>query len=159
MKLYFLNIYSKINSLADSSQPKGKVIALDRRHFSSVNGATCLPATDICAPDTIDKVRDCARGYDVTAVVSDMAPNASGVKDVDLSEITRLCLFGLRFADQILAPGGCYLSKLWQGSRTNQIVEALQTRFKSVRVVKPKASRSDSAEIYLLARGFAPVPR
>lgn len=93
----------------------------------------------------------------MTAVLSDMAPNASGVMDLDLSEITRLCLFGLRFAEQILASGGCYLSKLWQSSNTNKLVEVLQTRFQSVRVVKPKASRSDSAEIFLLARGFTPI--
>ncbi len=87
-------------------------------------------------------------------VMSDMAPNMSGIADVDTARGMYLVELSLDFAEKVLAPGGDFLVKVFQGRDYVPFVQRLRGLFGSVKVRKPKASRSRSAELYLLARQF-----
>ncbi|MBC7984725.1 MAG: 23S rRNA (uridine(2552)-2'-O)-methyltransferase RlmE [Candidatus Obscuribacterales bacterium] len=87
-------------------------------------------------------------------VMSDMAPNMSGIADVDNARGMYLVELSLDFAEKTLAPGGDFLVKVFQGRDYAPFLMRLRTLFGSVKVRKPKASRSRSAELYLLARQF-----
>jgi 23S rRNA (uridine2552-2'-O)-methyltransferase len=87
-------------------------------------------------------------------VMSDMAPNMSGIAEVDHARGMYLVELSLDFAEKVLAPGGDYVVKVFQGRDYLPFVQRLRGLFGSVKVRKPKASRSRSAELYLLARQF-----
>jgi 23S rRNA (uridine2552-2'-O)-methyltransferase len=87
-------------------------------------------------------------------VMSDMAPNMTGIAEVDHARGMYLVELSLDFAEKVLAPGGDYLVKVFQGRDYLPFVQRLRGLFGSVKVRKPKASRSRSPELYLLARQF-----
>ncbi|PIO34148.1 hypothetical protein AB205_0146780, partial [Aquarana catesbeiana] len=86
-----------------------------------------------------------------------MAPNASGFRELDHHRLASMCLSLLDLAAIVLQPGGNFLCKVWDGSETNPIRDRLRQRFQHVKTVKPKASRTDSAEIYLLAKSYKEI--
>lgn len=91
----------------------------------------------------------------MNAVLSDMAPNASGIKVLDHENIFDLCHFVLQFAVQVSSVNSSLLMKFWENSHYLKILEKeLLKSYESVKYVKPNASRSDSAEKFVLARGF-----
>jgi 23S rRNA (uridine2552-2'-O)-methyltransferase len=87
-------------------------------------------------------------------VMSDMAPNTTGIADVDHDRSMHLVELSLDFARQRLAPGGDYLVKVFQGRHFEPFVKQLRSSFQTVKVRKPDASRQRSPELYLLARQF-----
>lgn len=87
-------------------------------------------------------------------VISDMAPNMSGMKDIDQPRIMYLAELALDMARSVLKPEGSFLVKLFQGEGYDAFVADLKSSFKTVKVRKPKASRARSSEIYLLSTGF-----
>ena len=87
-------------------------------------------------------------------VLSDMAANATGHRQTDHLRIMALAEAAAHFAREVLAPGGSFLCKVLQGGTEAALLAELKRDFASVKHVKPPASRSDSAELYLLARGF-----
>lgn len=87
-------------------------------------------------------------------VLSDMAPNTTGHRQTDHLRIMGLIEAAADFAVDTLKPGGSFVTKAFQGGETGQILEALKRRFSIVRNVKPKASRSESSEVYIVATGF-----
>jgi 23S rRNA (uridine2552-2'-O)-methyltransferase len=91
-------------------------------------------------------------GADV--VLSDMAANATGHRKTDHIKIVALVEAASEFAREVLQPGGSFLAKVLQGGAEGELLAALKRDFKSVKHIKPPASRSDSAELYLLATGF-----
>jgi 23S rRNA (uridine2552-2'-O)-methyltransferase len=93
-------------------------------------------------------------GAKVDVVLSDMAPNLSGIAAADAARNAHLAELAIDFACRHLKPSGVLLLKSFQGSGHSQIVEALKRRFLAVAVRKPAASRAESAETYLLARGL-----
>jgi 23S rRNA (uridine2552-2'-O)-methyltransferase len=93
----------------------------------------------------------------VDLVLSDMAPNLAGIDAVDQPRSMHLAELALEFADRVLAPGGDALVKLFQGAGFDQIIREARRRYGRVVTKKPKASRSRSPEIYLLARQFGMV--
>ena len=93
----------------------------------------------------------------VDLVLSDMAPNMAGIDAVDQPRSMHLAELALEFADRVLAPGGDLLLKLFQGAGFDQIIKDTRRRYGRVITKKPKASRSRSSEIYLLARQFGMV--
>ena len=93
-------------------------------------------------------------GANVDVVLSDMAPNMSGVKVSDQSKAMYLVELAIDFADQSLKPEGDLLMKVFQGQGFDQIMNDLKKKYKKVITRKPKASRPRSPEVYLLARGF-----
>jgi 23S rRNA (uridine2552-2'-O)-methyltransferase len=93
----------------------------------------------------------------VDLVLSDMAPNMAGIDAVDQPRSMYLAELALEFADRVLAPGGDLLVKLFQGEGFDQIIRDVRMRYGKVVTKKPKASRTRSPEIYLLARQFGMV--
>ncbi len=87
-------------------------------------------------------------------VLSDMAPNISGIKGVDQPKSMYLVELALDMARQILKPGGSFICKVFQGEGFDQFVVDARSSFKKVRVMKPKASRAGSREVYLVARNY-----
>ena len=88
-------------------------------------------------------------------VMSDMAPNISGTKAVDQPRSMYLVELALDLARQVLKPGGNFVTKLFQGEGFDEFVKDARNSFERVRVIKPKASRSGSREVYLVARNFS----
>ncbi len=87
-------------------------------------------------------------------VLSDMAPNTTGHRQTDHLRIVGLIEAAVDFAVDVLKPGGAFLTKAFQGGETSGLLTTLKANFAEVRHVKPKASRAESSELYLLARGF-----
>ena len=87
-------------------------------------------------------------------VLSDMAANATGHRQTDHIKIMALVETAAEFAREVLKPGGAFLSKVLQGGTERALLVVLKREFESVKHVKPAASRSDSAELYVLATGF-----
>jgi 23S rRNA (uridine2552-2'-O)-methyltransferase len=109
-----------------------------------------LDFLDERAPDEI-KV---ALGGAADVVLSDMAPNTTGHRRTDHLKIMALAEAAAEFATEVLAPGGAFLCKVLQGGTEANLLAALKRDFVRVKHVKPPASRTDSAELYLLAMGF-----
>ena len=87
-------------------------------------------------------------------VLSDMAPNTVGHRETDHLRIVGLVEAAIDFAVEVLQPGGAFVAKAFQGGGTDRLIAGLKQRFADVRNVKPKASRSDSSEVFLVATGF-----
>lgn len=129
----------------------GHVIALDMLPMDSLADVTVIQA-DFTEDDALRKLEDALRGRAVDLVMSDMAPNISGMRAVDQPKAMYLSELALDFADQVLRPGGDFLVKVFQGEGFDPYLRALRSRFRGVSSRKPKASRDRSREVYLLAR-------
>jgi len=130
----------------------GMLIAIDLLAMEPVPGAEILQL-DFLDPDAPDTLK--ARlGGQADLVLSDMAANTTGHRATDHMRIVALCEAALDFACDVLAPGGGFLAKVFQGGTEHELLARLKKAFKSVRHVKPNASRADSAETYVLATGF-----
>jgi len=133
--------------------PAGKVVALDRRPMAPVPGAEVLTG-DCTDPAVLAGLRERLGGRPVDLVISDMAPDISGIGPTDAARAAELVRIAAAFAGEVLRPGGAFLVKLFQGVDAAEFRRALGARFGTVTVRKPRASRSRSPEMYLLARGF-----
>ncbi len=129
-----------------------------------IGGSSRIVATDILPMDALVGVdfvqgdfREEAVAAKVDLVLSDMAPNMAGIDAVDQPRSMYLAELALEFADRVLAPGGDLLVKLFQGAGFEQIIRDARSRYGRVVTKKPKASRTRSPEIYLLARQFGMV--
>ena len=130
----------------------GHVIGIDLLPIETIPGATLLEG-DFMADDAPDRLK-AEMGGPADVVMSDMAASATGHKATDHLRIMHLCELALEFAIEVLKPGGSFLAKVLRGGAEKDLMDMLRTNFKVVRHVKPKASRADSAEMYVLATGF-----
>lgn len=135
---------------------KGRVLALDILPMEPLAGVEFLQG-DFTEQAVLDAVVDRLGGATADLVLSDMAPNISGENDVDQPRAMYLAELALELATKVLAPGGNLLLKAFQGEGFDAFLKALRVHFASVAVRKPKASRSRSREVYLLARNHRPV--
>jgi 23S rRNA (uridine2552-2'-O)-methyltransferase len=141
---------------AERVGPNGRVIALDILELKSIVGveSLLLDFLDAEAPQRLKAMlRDKADGK-VDIVLSDMAANTTGHRQTDHLRIMALAEAAAHFAREVLAPGGTFVCKVLQGGAEAALLAALKREFANVKHVKPPASRTDSAELYLLARGF-----
>jgi 23S rRNA (uridine2552-2'-O)-methyltransferase len=134
-------------------QPGGRVVALDVLPMESVPGVELIEA-DFMAPETAEALRATLGDATVDLVLSDLSPNISGNRAIDQPRSLALIEAALAFAEEVLKPGGDFLTKAFQGEGTDDFARALAQRFKVVKRIKPKASRPESREIYLLARNY-----
>lgn len=132
---------------------KGRVIAVDIAEMEPVNGVEQLHL-DMTDADAPDRIRAALGGKPADVVLSDMHAHATGHKATDHLRIMGLVEAALDLAEEILAPGGTFLAKVLQGGASRDLVARLNQSFAKVRHVKPKASRAESAEMYVLATGF-----
>ena len=132
--------------------PKGRVVAIDLLDIDPLEGVQFVQMdfTDDDAPERLKAMLD----GPADIVLSDMAANTTGHRRTDHLKIVALVEMAAEFARQVLAPGGAFLAKVFQGGTEGALLSALKRDFAIVRHVKPAASRSDSAELYLLATGF-----
>jgi 23S rRNA (uridine2552-2'-O)-methyltransferase len=131
---------------------KGRVIALDVLEMAPIPHVTFLRG-DFTADEAPARLDEALAGRAVDLVVSDMAPNISGVGMVDQARSIHLAELALEFAANRLKPGGNLLVKVFQGSGLDEYRRQLGGAFQSVAVRKPKASRDRSSELFLLAKG------
>ncbi|KAJ8929569.1 hypothetical protein NQ314_017733 [Rhamnusium bicolor] len=134
--------------------PRGTVLALDKQQIYPIKGATIFGNMDFTVPESQKKLFDYLNGEKVHVVISDMAPNATGVRDLDTENIIKLCYAALRFALQISRNNASLLVKLWQCGELKILENDMARYYSNVKVVKPNSSRSDSTEIFLLGRNF-----
>jgi len=131
----------------------GRVIAIDLLPMEPIPGVEFLEG-DFTAPETLDALRNLVGPKPVDLVMSDMAPNMSGNRTIDQPRSLALLDEALAFAREVLKPGGDLLFKAFQGEGIDEVTRELKRDFKTVKTLKPKASRPESREIYLLARSF-----
>ena len=134
----------------------GTIVALDLLDFEPIEGVHFIQG-DFREDAVLQQLVDVLAGRPVDVVVSDMAPNLSGVATVDQARSIHLCELALDFAVRHLKPGGQFLVKIFQGEGFMEYRKQMEAAFASVQVRKPKASRDRSAEVYLLGKGPRPV--
>ncbi|XP_005397880.1 PREDICTED: rRNA methyltransferase 2, mitochondrial [Chinchilla lanigera] len=139
---------------ADPSSPVGFVLGVDLLHIYPLEGATFLCPTDVTDPRTFQRVMELLPGGKADVILSDMAPNATGIRDLDHDRLISMCLSLLDLASDILHSGGTLLCKTWAGSQSHRLQKRLTEEFQNVRTVKPEASRKESAEVYFLATHY-----
>lgn len=131
----------------------GKVVGVDLTEVEPIAGATLIQL-DFLAPEAPEVIREAMGDQPVDIVLTDMAAPSCGHKQTDHLKIMALCEAALDFACEVLAPGGAFLAKVLQGGAENDMLSVMKQQFRTVRHVKPKASRADSSEMYVLATGF-----
>lgn len=129
----------------------GRIIALDLLPMEPVAGVEFIQG-DFRDDDVLQQLQEIVGGQPVDLVISDMAPNLSGVSSADSARIQHVCDLALEFACDHLKPDGALIVKAFHGSGFSQIVQSFKQRFKRVVERKPKASRDKSAETFLVAR-------
>ena len=131
----------------------GRVIALDVLAMPAVPGVEFIHG-DFADPAVLARLEALLGGTRADLVMSDMAPNMTGIADVDHDRSMHLVDLAVDFAASALRPGGDLLLKVFQGREFQALAARLRRSFDSVRFRKPKASRGRSAEVYVLARGY-----
>ena len=130
----------------------GRVLALDILEMPPLAGVEFLHG-DFREAAVLSQLETLLAGQQVDLVLSDMAPNFSGVDAVDLPRSMHLAELALEFVDHHLRPGGAFLIKLFQGVGFDDYVRQLRRRYDKVAIRKPAASRKRSPEVYALAQG------
>ena len=135
-----------------SQEGRGRVIGIDLLEIEPMAGVefTVMDFLDNDAPDRLKELM----GSKADGVLSDMAANTTGHRQTDHLRIVGLVELAVDFACDVLAPGGFFVAKVFQGGTENQLLALLKRSFTTVRHVKPAASRAGSAELYVLATGF-----
>ena len=136
-----------------STDGHGTVVAIDISEMGAIPGVNVIHA-DFMADDAPRRIIELLGGRKADGVLSDMAAPATGHRHTDHLRIMGLCEAALDFAVEILGPGGFFLCKVLQGGTERAMLDIMKRSFATVRHVKPKASRADSAELYVLATGF-----
>ncbi len=132
---------------------KGRIVAMDILPMDAIVGVEFLQG-DFDSEQVLQQLTELIGADRPQLVMSDMAPNTTGIADVDHDRSMHLVELSLDFARERLAPGGDFLVKVFQGRHFQPFMLQLRNSFSTVKVRKPPASRQRSAELYLLARGF-----
>ena len=132
---------------------RGKVVAIDMHGMDPVPGVTVIHK-DFLDEDAPTVLKNAIGDGGVDVVLSDMAAHASGHRQTDHLRIMALCEAALDFARDVLKPGGHFLCKVLRGGAERQLLADMKREFETVRHVKPKSSRDDSAELFVLAKGY-----
>ena len=131
---------------------RGRIVGIDVLPTDPVPGATLLQLDflDQTAPEALRQ----ALGGPADVVLSDMAAPTTGHAATDHLRVMALAEAAYAFAREVLAPGGTFVTKVFQGGAERELLDALKRDFTSLRHVKPPASRTESAEVYVVAQGF-----
>lgn len=130
----------------------GAVVAVDLTEIAPIEGATFIHG-DFFDDATLREIRK-ALGGKADVVLSDMAAPSTGHRQTDHLRIMALCEAAFAFAEEVLEEGGAFVAKVLKGGTENALLAAMKQKFRSVRHAKPKASRQDSAEAYIVAIGY-----
>ncbi|BDI06667.1 RlmE family RNA methyltransferase [Sphaerotilus microaerophilus] len=138
---------------AAAGQLNGTIIALDLLEFEPVEGVQFIQG-DFREEAVLEQLVSALQGRPVDVVLSDMAPNLSGIDVTDSARVEHLIELALEFAQAHLVPKGALVCKVFHGSGYSQLVEAFRRTFRVVKAVKPKASRDRSSETFLVGIGL-----
>ena len=130
-----------------------RVIAVDLLPMDSLPSVEFLQG-DFTEDEVLQTLREALGGDSVSLVISDMAPNISGQRAVDQPRAMYLAELALDFCKEVLGPGGDFVCKLFQGEGIDEFIVEARRAFERVKVMKPKASRPGSREVYLVARNY-----
>ncbi|WP_308914901.1 RlmE family RNA methyltransferase [Jannaschia sp. LMIT008] len=142
----------RINALGDRAGPRGRILGIDLQEVDPVPGAE-IHVLDFLSDGADDRIKAWMDGP-ADVVMSDMAASSSGHKQTDHLRIVALCEAAADLAFGILAPGGTFVAKVLAGGAEQGLQSVLKQKFDSVANVKPGASRADSSEKFVVARGF-----
>jgi 23S rRNA (uridine2552-2'-O)-methyltransferase len=131
----------------------GSIVALDLLPMEAIEGVSFIQG-DFTDEAVAARLRHALQGKAVDVVLSDMAPNLSGVAVSDAARVSLLVEMAVDFASQHLQPEGSLVTKAFHGSGYSQLVELFKKTFRVVKAVKPKASRDKSSETFLVGRGL-----
>ena len=131
---------------------KGRILAMDILPVEPLPGVEFIQG-DFTRDEVLEQLLNNLKGSTVELVMSDIAPNISGMEAIDIPRAMYLAELAVDFADRVLAPKGDLLVKLFQGEGFDELIRSLRERYQKVMVRKPKASRPRSREVYALARG------
>jgi 23S rRNA (uridine2552-2'-O)-methyltransferase len=146
-------------SSADPNEPgplQGTIVALDLLELEPIDGVDFVQG-DFREPEVLAALEGRLGGRRVDVVLSDMAPNLSGIASADAARIAELVELAIEFARGHLVADGALVCKLFHGSGYSQLVKRFKDEFRTVKPIKPKASRAKSAETFLV--GIGPKPR
>jgi 23S rRNA (uridine2552-2'-O)-methyltransferase len=137
---------------------KGRVIASDILDIDPLPFVEFIKG-DFTEQSVLDEIlslleKEGAKNNKLDIVISDMAPNISGVESIDLPRSIYLCELALEMAREVLKPGGSLVVKLFQGQGSDEYLRDVRRSFRQVKIRKPKASRARSKEVYVVARNF-----
>ncbi len=139
--------------VADRLKGRGRIIATDLLPMDALPGVEFVQG-DFTESDVLDKILETLGDDRADLVLSDMAPNISGIKSVDQPKSMYLVELALDLCDKVLKPGGSLICKLFQGQGSEELIAIARAQFGRVRVMKPAASRPGSREVYLVARNY-----
>ncbi|SVC58509.1 uncharacterized protein METZ01_LOCUS311363 [marine metagenome] len=134
------------------ARPAGRIIALDLLEMEAIPGVEVIRG-DFTTDDVYASLQETLRGCTVDLVISDMAPNLSGMKHIDLPRSVFLVELALDFADKVLAKGGIVVTKVFEGEGIDDLRNQIRSRYTRLVNMKPKASRGRSRELYLVGIG------
>lgn len=135
---------------------EGRVYAIDRLPIDPIPSVEFIEG-DFFTAEAVEKLRGLIGTQDVDLVLCDLAPNISGNRAIDQPRSLALVEGAMAFADQVLKPGGAFLAKVFQGEGQRELETELRRRYRKLKVIKPRASRAESREIYLLASDYRMV--
>ena len=132
--------------------PGGRVFGIDISSIRPVEGVTVMRG-DVTSPDVVDKLIRMTGGP-VDVILSDMSPDISGNYSLDHARSVDLVRTALVVAGRMLRDGGNFVAKLFDGELTGTLLADVRELFQSARLSKPEASRKQSSEVYIVAKGF-----
>jgi 23S rRNA (uridine2552-2'-O)-methyltransferase len=140
---------------AAAGQLNGTIIALDMLPMEPVEGVTFIQG-DFREPEVLARLEEAMGGRKADVVVSDMAPNLSGIESADTARIAHLVELAVEFALNHMKPDGALVTKVFHGSGYTELVKLFKETFRTVKPLKPKASRDKSSETFLIGVGLKP---
>jgi 23S rRNA (uridine2552-2'-O)-methyltransferase len=131
---------------------KGKVVGVDLVHIKPLDRVVTIIG-DITEDSTMRELMEVVGGK-VDVVLSDMAPNIGGSYSTDHARSVHLCMHAVEVSDRVLRKGGRMVVKVFMGDMMDSLVKELESRFVSVKIHSPAASRDSSSEVYIISKGF-----
>ena len=128
----------------------GKIISVDLKEMEKIENSFQIKG-DFTDPNTQKKIKESLK-KDADVIMSDMAVNTTGIKDIDSIQTGELCIEAMNFSKEIISVNGSFISKIFMGRSFNEIVAAGKKIFKELKVFKPQSSRKDSKESFIICK-------
>ena len=128
----------------------GKIISVDLKEMEKIENSFQIKG-DFTDPNTQKKIKESLK-KDADVIMSDMAVNTTGIKDIDSIQTGELCIEAMNFSKEIISVNGFFISKIFMGRSFNEIVAAGKKIFKELKVFKPQSSRKDSKESFIICK-------
>ena len=128
----------------------GKIISVDLKEMEKIENSFQIKG-DFTDPNTQKKIKESLK-KDADVIMSDMAVNTTGIKDIDSIQTGELCIEAMNFSKEIISVNGFFISKIFMGRSFNEIVAAGKKTFKELKVFKPQSSRKDSKESFIICK-------